>query len=75
MAKRCIICGKGALIGNKIKRRGMAKAKGGAGQKITGITRRKFFPNLQKVKANINGNAKTVIVCSKCIKAGKIQKA
>lgn len=75
MANRCAICGKQALLGNKVKRRGMAKAKGGAGRKITGATRRKFLPNLQKVKAIVNGKRKTIRVCVRCIKAGKIKKA
>jgi len=75
MAKRCEICKKGAMRGNSVARRGMARAKGGAGRKITGITKRKFLPNLQRVKANINGKVKTVNVCSKCLKGGKVKKA
>jgi len=53
----------------------MAKKKGGAGQKITGITKRRFLPNLQMVKAIISGRTKRVRVCTKCLKAGKINKA
>jgi large subunit ribosomal protein L28 len=74
--RRCAICGKGALTGNTIARRGLAKKKGGVGKKITGITRRRFFPNLQSVKARFeNGTVRRVRVCASCIQAGKVTKA
>lgn len=74
--RRCEICGKGALTGNTIARRGMAKKKGGVGKKITGITRRKFYANLQKVKVRFyNGTVKRVKVCTGCLSAGKVTKA
>lgn len=75
MSLVCEICGKRPLSGRTIKRRGMAKAKGGAGRKITGHTLRRFLPNLQKVKVMINGVRKSIRVCTRCIKKGKIQKA
>lgn len=71
MANKCAICGKGSITGNKVKRRGMARAKGGAGRKITGITKRRFLPNLQKYKTIIKGKKITVLACAKCIKANK----
>lgn len=71
MAKKCAICGKGAVCGNIIIRRGKAKKKGGVGQKTTRTTPRRFIPNLQKVKIVIDGRTKRVYVCTKCIKAGK----
>ena len=55
MSRVCEICGKGPVAGRKIERRGMAKRKGGAGQKITGISPRVFRPNLKTIKALING--------------------
>jgi len=74
--RRCEICGKGALTGNSIARRGMAKKKGGVGKKITGITRRRFYPNLQRVKARFsNGTVKRIRVCTSCLQAGKVTKA
>ena len=74
--RRCEICGKGALAGNSIARRGMAKKKGGVGKKITGITRRRFYPNLQRVKARFpNGTVKRIRVCTSCLQAGKVMKA
>lgn len=54
----------------------MAKKKGGVGKKITGITRRKFYPNLQRVKARfLNGTVRRIRVCASCIQAGKVTKA
>jgi large subunit ribosomal protein L28 len=71
----CAICGKKPLTGNSIARRGLPKWKGGIGLKTTGITRRRFFPNLQKVKVDMNGTVKTIKVCASCIQAGKVKKA
>lgn len=75
MSKICYICGKRPVAGRHIKRRGLAKKKGGVGQRITGISRRRFLPNLQRVNAIINSKPKRVRVCTKCLKAGKITKA
>lgn len=74
MSRVCEICGKRTSAGRSIKRRGMAKKKGGAGRKITGISKRVFAPNLQKVKTIINGTVKRIRVCAKCLKAGKVRK-
>jgi len=74
MSKVCQICGKGPHSGRSIKRRGLAKKKGGAGQKITGITKRRFLPNLQTAKVLIKGKPKRIRICTKCLKAGKIKK-
>ncbi|MDB4458868.1 50S ribosomal protein L28, partial [bacterium] len=49
MARVCEICGKGPQMGNRVETRGKAKYLGGVGTKKTGITRRQFRPNLQKV--------------------------
>ena len=75
MAKRCEICGKKPLAGHQIARRGIAKRSGGIGLKITGITIRRFHPNLQNVRALVNGGVRKLRVCVKCIKAGKVLKA
>jgi len=74
MSKICYVCGKRPVAGRSIKRRGLAKKKGGVGQRVTGISRRRFLPNLQSVRAIIEGKVKKVRVCTKCIKAGKIRK-
>ncbi|MCK5014538.1 MAG: 50S ribosomal protein L28 [Candidatus Omnitrophica bacterium] len=75
MAKVCAICQKGIIPGVKYKRRGQIKRTGGAGSKIVGKTLRRFLPNLQKVKVNLNGTIKRIKVCTSCISAGKITKA
>ena len=75
MSRICAICGKGPQAGRTIKRRGLAKKKGGVGRKITGKNKRFFYPNLQKIRVFINKSTKRVYVCSKCLKAGKVQKA
>ena len=75
MSKICEICGKRPVAGRRIVRRGMAKKKGGVGQKITGITPRRFIPNLKTVRALVNGATKRIRVCVKCLKAGKVVKA
>ncbi len=75
MAKICEVCGKKPSAGNKICRRGLAKRKGGVGENLTGITKRRFMPNLQRVKAIINGAIKTIRICTRCLKANKVLKA
>jgi len=75
MSRICAICGKKPAAGRVIARRGLAKKKGGVGKKITGVTKRRFLPNLQTVHVLIKGAAKRLKVCTGCIKAGKIQKA
>lgn len=76
MSKVCEICGKGVSIGRTYSRRGLARAKGGAGQKITGKSPRTFSPNIQKIKAvTATGGVKRVRVCTECIKLGRIKKA
>lgn len=71
----CEICGKRPLSGNSIARRGLAKKKGGVGIKTTGIKRRRFLPNLQKIRAILpSGSIQTIKVCIACIQAGKVQK-
>ena len=74
MGRECQICGKKTSVGYQITRRGLAKAKGGVGQKITGRSKRKFRPNLQKVRAISGGTVQRIVACVRCIKSGKIQK-
>jgi large subunit ribosomal protein L28 len=76
MAWVCEICGKKASRGNQIETRGKAKYLGGVGTKITGITRREFKPNLQRVKATLpSGTHKSLRVCTQCIRSGLVRKA
>ena len=76
MSKVCEICGKKPMVGNSIIRHGLEKYKGGIGLHTTGITKRRFLPNLQTVRATDGkGNTKRMTVCARCIKAGKVVKA
>lgn len=76
MARSCDICRKKAQVGNAVETRGKAKYLGGVGTKITGITRRQFRPNLQKVRvAQHDGTNATMKVCTQCIRSGAIRKA
>ena len=75
MARVCFICGKKTTAGRQIKRRGKAKKYGGVGQRITGVSKRRFLPNLQNVRAIVDGKTKRIRVCAKCLKKGKVQKA
>lgn len=75
MARVCEVCGKGSAMGNTVSHRGKAKYLGGVGTKVTGITRRRFKPNLQKVRVTTpNGTHKTMRVCAQCIRSGAITK-
>jgi large subunit ribosomal protein L28 len=62
MAKVCHSCGKGPSFGNSRSHSMIA-------------TRRRFNPNLQKVRAIVDGAPRRIQVCTRCIKAGKITKA
>ncbi|MFZ0391707.1 MAG: 50S ribosomal protein L28 [Calditrichia bacterium] len=62
MAKVCEICGKKPLYGNNVSH-------------ANNRTRRRFEPNLQKVRAKVNGETQRVRVCTSCLQAGKVIKA
>jgi len=62
-------------MGNQVTTRGKKKYLGGVGTKITGITRRQFKPNLQKVKVTTpTGQNKAQWVCVQCIRSGAVRK-
>lgn len=75
MARRCEICGKGTISGQNVPRKGQAKKKGGVGQHIGVTTKREFKPNIVSVKAIIDGTPRTIKVCTRCLRAGKVTKA
>ncbi len=74
MARICELTGRHATKGNRIWRSGKAKKLGGIGTHITAITKRKFQPNLQRVKAVVNGEVRYVRVSTRAIKQGLIVK-
>ncbi len=76
MARVCDYSGKRPQVGRKVVRRGKAKREGGIGQNVTGITKRRWKPNLQRIRiVDENGTVRRVRVCVKYIKAGKFAKA
>ncbi|HTR81627.1 MAG TPA: 50S ribosomal protein L28 [Bacteroidota bacterium] len=62
MAKVCDICGKRPLAGNNVSH-------------ANNRSPRRWLPNLQEVRAVVDGSVRRVRVCASCLKAGKIQKA
>jgi len=74
MSRVCFFTGKKTIFGNSITRRGKAKYLGGVGRKVTGISRRKFKPNIQKVRAVIGGKVMRIRVSAKAMRMGVIQK-
>ena len=61
MARMCEICGKKPLVGNNISH-------------AHNVTKRRFNPNLQRVRALYNGRIKRMVVCTNCIKSGYVVK-
>ena len=59
---RCEVCGKGKMTGNSVSH-------------ANNSTRRVWNPNLQRVRAKVNGKVKTIDVCTRCIRGGKVEKA
>jgi large subunit ribosomal protein L28 len=74
MARVCDYCGKGTAVGGIIARRGLPKKSGGIGLRITGRTKRTFKPNIQRVRAVVDGKVTRVKICTRCMKSGKIKK-
>ncbi|HHU86942.1 MAG: 50S ribosomal protein L28 [Pelotomaculaceae bacterium] len=62
MARKCVICGKGISVGMKMSHSHIR-------------TKRTWLPNLQRVRAIINGSPKKVLVCTRCLRSGKVQRA
>lgn len=75
MSRVCDVCGKGPMSGSRIVRHGLQKAKGGIGLHTTGISKRRFLPNIRTVRAVAeNGTVTRAKVCASCLKAGKVVK-
>ena len=62
MAKICEICGKKPIVGNNVSHSHHK-------------TRRRWLPNLQRVRVMIDGTKKRIKVCTNCLKSGKVLKA
>lgn len=74
MARVCELTGKGPRKGSRIWRSGKSKKSGGIGTHITAITKRKFMPNLQRVKAVVDGEVRYIRVAASAIKKGLVVK-
>jgi large subunit ribosomal protein L28 len=66
--------GKRTKVGRQYARRGKAKYLGGVGRKVTGKSKRAFKPNVQKVRAVVDGKVVRVMVSTKAIRDGMIVK-
>ncbi len=74
MPRVCQFSGKKTKSGRTYTTRGLAKSKGGVGLKTTGKTLRRFKPNIQRVRAVIDGRVVRVKVAAKYLRRGVIQK-
>jgi large subunit ribosomal protein L28 len=74
MPRVCYFTGKCTRAGRSYSHRGRAKYLGGVGTKITGITKRKFKPNIQRVRAVVNGKVCRIKVSAKAIRMGLVVK-
>ena len=73
MARRCETSGKETRAGKTIARRGLPQKKGGVGLKTTGHTKRKFIPNIQKIRVLLpDGTVKRMKLATSVIKKGEI---
>ena len=63
------------MKGSIIWRSGKAKKAGGIGTHVTAITKRRFMPNLQRVKALVDGEVRYIRVTASAIKKGLVVKA
>ncbi len=61
MARKCSICGKGPAVGNNVSH-------------ANNKTRRRWLPNLQQVRARLNGAVRRIRVCTRCLRSGKVEK-
>jgi len=61
MSKRCEICGKRPQVGNNVSH-------------AHNTTKRRWLPNLQRVKVVIDGTPKKIYVCANCIRSGAIDR-
>jgi large subunit ribosomal protein L28 len=75
MARICELTGKRPIKGSIIWRSGKSKKSGGIGTHITAITKRRFMPNLQRVKALVDGEVRYIRVTANAIKKGLVVKA
>jgi len=62
MSRRCDICGKGPVVGHKVSH-------------AHNLSKRRWLPNLQKIRVQDNNRTRQVVVCTECIRSGRVQKS
>jgi large subunit ribosomal protein L28 len=62
MAKHCEICGKSPVVGRQVSH-------------AHNVSSRRFEPNLQTVRAIVNGGTRRIRVCTRCLRSRKVVKA
>ena len=62
MAKKCDICGKGPQVGNNVSH-------------AHNLSKRRWMPNIKKMRIQDKASVKQAYVCTRCIRSGKVQKA
>ncbi|HXJ30689.1 MAG TPA: 50S ribosomal protein L28 [Gemmatimonadales bacterium] len=62
MARVCDVCGKGPQVGNNVSH-------------ANNKTKRRWYPNLQRVRALVDGKTRRLRVCTRCLKSNRITKA
>ena len=62
MARTCEICGKHRSVGNNVSH-------------ANNKSRRTWNANLQSVRALVDGSVRRLLVCTRCIRSGKVRKA
>jgi large subunit ribosomal protein L28 len=60
--RQCAVCGKGPSVGHNVSH-------------ANNKSKRRWNPNLQRVKANLEGTVKYIKACTRCIRSGKVKKA
>ena len=76
MSRICAITGKRPVSGGRIVRKGQTKKSGGIGTHVVKVTKRRFRPNVQRVRVKLpSGQIKRMWVSVKAIKAGLVEKA
>ena len=73
MSKRCFVCGKGPMVTLSVKRTG-SKLRSGKKRYVTGKSKRRQLPNLQRIKMNVDGTVRRVRVCASCLSSSKVEK-
>ncbi len=62
MAGKCDVCGKTVSVGNAVSHSQIK-------------TKRTWSPNLQRVRAVVNGETKRISVCTRCLRSGLVRRA